>query len=526
MNADDRRRDWYRPAMLVAVALFLLLRLPDVLHRPGGMDEQWFAVPGYTVAFEGIPRIPYLPARRRASLFENADVCLMALPPGLFYAQAPFFRLLPAGYPTARLPLLLGGVGSLFVAAAFARRLGGIAAATLAACLLAVSRPLLFTATLARPDLLCALCGWLTVLTLWRVGPPSLRRCAAAGAVCGLGGLFHPLAVVFAIQGGVWTLLMPGGAGDRVRRAAVFAVAAAGVAAAWVPLIVLYPAEFRSQFFANVLDRAGPGVVARLLNPLPSFAHHARLIWEFAGPLQTLLLAAGLTVGTAVLYAVRHPERHRFVALLWSSCYLVAAVAGVHPTKGYWVYPALMIFALLAWIAERFAAQCIAERFAGQCIAEPWAGQAEAVPNRMRRLRFAAASLLLLAVLLPGGGLRATADYLTHWFDARYHGGRFIAEVLRQSPREGLFICDQAYVFDVYLTGRRTLLAQDPARFYDVSPSDYTALLLTAEGLDERWQEAYAGRLEESFGSRATPQRCFVRVFVPTGRRSAAPEAR
>jgi hypothetical protein len=100
-------RSWFW--LLLAFALYGVARYPFVTHASGQMDEQWFAVPGLTMWEEGIPRKPYCPKRRRETYFENADKCIMALPPGLHYVQAPFFAILPAGYPTARMPLFIGG---------------------------------------------------------------------------------------------------------------------------------------------------------------------------------------------------------------------------------------------------------------------------------------------------------------------------------------------------------------------------------------------------------------------------------
>ncbi|MCA9047744.1 MAG: hypothetical protein KDA89_03395, partial [Planctomycetaceae bacterium] len=88
-------------AVGLPVLVFVVLRLPALVHQPGAQDEQYFSVAGLTAATEGIPRIPYYPTRNPATFFDRADQCLMALPPGLFYAQAPFFRVFPAGYPTS-----------------------------------------------------------------------------------------------------------------------------------------------------------------------------------------------------------------------------------------------------------------------------------------------------------------------------------------------------------------------------------------------------------------------------------------
>ena len=261
---------------VIPVVLFFGLRLPLVVHQPGGQDEQVFAVPGWTVAKEGVPRVPYLVTDNRATFYQNADRCLMALPPGLFYVQAPFFQVLPGGYPTARMPLLWGGCFAIGLCNFAATRFGGgWIAALIAASLLAFSRPLMFTSILARPDLLCMLCGWGALLTLWTPSSQwSWKTIVLAGALCGLGGLFHPFALVFCLQCGVWVLASSGSLQERGVRACLLAFSAAVVLMLWLPLIVKFPQEFQSQFFANVVDRAGPGLGSRLLNPIPSFRHH------------------------------------------------------------------------------------------------------------------------------------------------------------------------------------------------------------------------------------------------------------
>jgi Dolichyl-phosphate-mannose-protein mannosyltransferase len=154
-------------AVLLPILLYSGMRLPALLHQPGGQDEQFFAVPGWTVLQEGVPRIPYLPTRNRPSFFENADRCLMAIPPALFYVQAPFFALFPPGYPTARLPSFFGALLILFTSYRMSQLLGAnVVTALLGSILLALSRPLLFTGIIARPDLLCILCGLLAIMVL------------------------------------------------------------------------------------------------------------------------------------------------------------------------------------------------------------------------------------------------------------------------------------------------------------------------------------------------------------------------
>ncbi|REJ81453.1 MAG: hypothetical protein DWQ29_13745, partial [Planctomycetota bacterium] len=90
-------------SLFVVASCFLVLRVPLMYRQSGGQDEDWFSVPGFTIATEGVPRVPYAPERRRESVFYKADQVLTALPPAFFYAQAPCFSLLPPGFGTARL---------------------------------------------------------------------------------------------------------------------------------------------------------------------------------------------------------------------------------------------------------------------------------------------------------------------------------------------------------------------------------------------------------------------------------------
>lgn len=478
--------------LLIPIAAFALLRLPMIVHSPGVQDEQWFAVPGWTVWNEGVPRIPYVPTRNRETLFQDADRCLMALPPALFYVQAPFHALFPPGYATARVPLFLGGIATIVITFGLARKMGAsVAASVLAAGVIAIGRPLMFTATVARPDLLSAVCGWSSLWLLWcYVHDPRWRTLVASGLVCGLGGLFHPFALVFAMQGGVILLIAGAAWWRKLQRLAVFGGACGIAIALWAPLIVMYPSEFRSQFFANVLDRAGPGLPARLVWPWPSLGHHAGLLIEFAGPWQLAFWIVTLIAASITIWKTRPRwESGAGLAILFSSIYLTAVVAGIHPTKGYWIYPAVWIAAAGALVIDHMR----------------W----------NRGVRFAAVTMIVSMLMLPGGGLRTTWIYLTHWGEPELHGPTFIAGVLDQLPREGLFLADLTYVYDCYLSGRTTMLAQDRKTYWGDRDLAYEALLLAWEGEDAQWASQYDGVLKQRYGSRQRPQTCFVDVYIP-----------
>ena len=498
--SDPRRvHNWQSVWLLVPVAVFVVLRLPLVVHQPGGQDEQVFSVPGYTVSREGIPRVPYLPTRNRDTFYENADKCLMALPPGLFYLQAPFFWLMPAGYPPARMPLLIGGVFSVVLAAIVVRTLGGgWPSAILAASIMSLSRPLMFTSILARPDLLCMLCGWLSLLTMLTMPPNAdSKRYLLAGGLCGLGGLFHPFALVFCLQCGIWTLLKQGSLIQKLKRSSVLALSAVTVLSLWLPLIIMFPHELESQFFANVLDRAGPGLASRLVNPIASFKHHAFLVWEFCGSWQTVLFGLGTVVGIGIFFMRHHPERTRFTAVVVSSIYLTATVAGTHPTKGYWVYSTLWVAVVIALGIE---ALCPIQQDGN---------------TRWSRAKFMAISFVCLVCLVPGSGVKSSLTYWIHWGDPRFHAGNFIHNVLKDFPVDGLYLADSPYVFDIYLSGRETLLCQQRELFWGENPISYRYILAAGEAVQDDWPRQYDSEFRETIGLREMPQDCFVNVYVP-----------
>lgn len=495
---DIRYWTWHDTfGVLIPLLVFVLLRLPPLLHQPGGQDEQFFSVPGLTVWREGIPRIPYLPTENRETFFAGADRCLMALPPGLFYCQAPFFGCFPAGYPTSRLPLFVGGMVAIVLSYIFARQLGAKRfGAALTGVLVAVSRPLMFTAIVARPDLLCSLCGMIVTLMALSNTAMSSRRLVGMGLLNGLGILFHPFALIYCLQSACAVFALPAKLATRFARVLGLASVSALTASLWGLLIYYYPDEFRSQFFSNVLDRAGPGLPSRLIWPIPYLQHHSVLLYEFAGSWQCGMMAVGVILGGWQLLT-SHRSAIRIILWVVSSYYLTAAVAGQHPTKGYWVYPAMLSIGLLCFGLER-----LTERYITTDHRAGWS-----------TVGHAAWALALMTAMIPGAGLTSTALYLRHWNEPAYHGQKFIAQVLEEMPDEGVVLADLCYVFDVYLSGRPTLLAQDKIKYWGEGKLDYTYLLLSWEGRDNRWNIDYQAQFIKSFGDAAIKQKCFVDLY-------------
>jgi hypothetical protein len=493
-------------AWILPVLLFVVLRFPAMVHQPGMQDEQWFAVPGLTVWQEGVPRIPYVPTRQRDTFFENADVCLMALPPGLFYVQAPFFGMFKAGYPTARIPLFLGAMIAIGITYQITRRLGGsVLTSGAAATLVALSRPLLFTGLTTRPDLLCILLGWFAMLVLWKQwSNDRLRGSLYVGALCGLGGLFHPFALVFCIQAGIGTLLKSVSWNRMILHVICLAGSAIAVISFWLPLILRFPAEFQSQFYANVLDRAGPGLLSRLLSPTDSLIHHTKLLIEFAGVWQFGMMAFGLIAGSFLLWRRRSKsnsfklESVGYIALAWSSVYLTATVAGLHPTKGYWIYSFVWLIPLLM-VSLQSAAAYFSKSL----------GCRDGLVWGCSAVSFA----VVLLMMIPGAGLRSTRLYYLNWRDPSLHASTFIQGVLNDLPKKGIFYADLSYVFDVYLSGRQTRLCQEKKQYWGDEELDYEYLILSWEGEDANWAPQYDARFVRRIGDRQYEQSCFVDLY-------------
>jgi hypothetical protein len=471
---------------------FLAIRLPVVQREPGGLDEHWFAVPGYTVSREGIPRIPYCPERNRDSFFWKADVMLFALPPALHYVQAPFFWLFPPGYSTARLASATAGVAALWLLFGLGRRLiPGYWAAVIACGLFSLSRVFFFPAITSRPDMLCCAFGLgaIEALLAWR-SSQRIWQLALAGVCLGLAGLSHPFAMVFALQLGVWTLLTPGPIVQRVQRAALLTAVTLAVFALWLPLILREPEIFRAQFFNNVLSRSEPGA-SSIGRVIENFSYQAGRLWDYAGPVQCGLMGLGMLGGLLTAWFSRDPSRRTLVALTASSVVLLVLLQGRHPTLGYWCYPGGLMFLCLAALIRDVS-----------CWRPRWATPVQ--------LCLAALCALLLA---PGAGLRATLTHLRHWNDPAYRPARFVEQVLQTLPADAALTVDPAYVFEVFLRHPRTLLGEETPHYFHAAEFPYDYLLASREALAKDLPRRLNGVRVAQYGNADDPFACVLDVY-------------
>ncbi len=492
-----------RFAALALIAMLCAARLPAILKVRGGQDEDHFAVPGTTILQAGVPRIPYCPARDRDSPFFEVDRLLHALPPGFFYWQAAVQGVLGPGYWSGRIAALLAGAVLLQLVFAFAGNQGGPAAGLFAVALLGLSRPWMFQAQLARPDMLCAALCYAAIMLAERSGG---RRPALIGFMLGLAALTHPFALAAGIALAASTvgaglracwgtspasrphrLAETGGGSGLPVRLAWLAAGAGAALLLWLPLILADPALWWTQFRGNVLGRASAGLFGRLLEPRDMLAAQGRnLVEHFGWPLLGMF-AVGMPL------ALRDPRSRRLACWALGVFATLWWLLGTHPAKGYWVLPAALACSAL-----------------GVCLSQP----SKARGGWPWRLLL---GVVALACCLPGGGWSTAWNHVRHWHDPQFDHRRTIAAALADLPAEATLLADQGCVLDCWLAGRKVTLALDRPGFFDSrgTKSHYLVLTAAAADLGLAPEEFGFRRLLDSYGRRDDADAAQVEVWAP-----------
>jgi len=501
-----------RIGLLIAWTVFGLLRFPMVMQLAGQPDEEYFATAGLTTLREGVPRFPSCLARRGEEVLtsehdyvRSMSTCLFIEPPAIFMAEAPFFAVLPVRYSTARLPSFIAGFVAIWLVYRVARSLVEPRwVLGLSLVMFGVSRPLMFTAIIARPDLLCGAFGWSAILAMMRwQSDPRWRWLIVAGIFCGLGLLSHPFSAVYCLQCGVWALASDGRLIERLKRATLLTTCSLAVFALWLPLILAFPTEMVQQFSWNVLDHVGPGIGSRLLWPWQSLWNHWDLQSEFNGPYQVGFLVIGTLVGSGFWWRAS-AEHRRYVILIWTACYLTAVLAGMHRTKGYWIYAIGLMYPLAVDAFWRMSSR-VRQRLFGD--------------ERGAMVTAAGLVVVLSVVMTPGAGLRTTANGWRHWGDER----RLIERVLRDLPQDGVFMVDAGHLLDIYASGRTTLLLVTRHEWYwgnQVPVPDYLVLTRCAEISD--WKKYYDATLIRREGSSSNEEN-YIEIYRVNGTRRHNP---
>ncbi len=464
-----------KPTLVIVLlgASFLALRVPVLYHQPGGQDEDCYAVPGLTILETGIPRMPHVPARNTESVYYRSDDALYSEPPLYFYWQALFYAMLPDRYGTARLASAVAGL----LAAACLVLLGRGSnitsrAALWGAGLFIFSRWFYFPATSARPDILCTLFGFIAIYCMfrWRA-VQQIRWLISAGVAIGLGGLAHPFALVYAVQLAVWGAWSARG-WRRIVDPCVLGGISILVAALWIPLILIYPETFKVQFESQFLGPHSGGLLYRIVMPWESLQYH------FLGPFGMFqhlsLWQAALAIVPAVICLFCSSQATfplRTVCWLGlSSIYVMAVIVGPHhPVMGYWSYSAGLMFLCTGWCIEQVWL---------------WFSAGDGAKSWQRSGIAWGASLLLVASLIPGSGLRTLYVTVKHWNDVNYRAPDFAVELMKELPSDAIYAVDTQFTLDFIVHDRKTLLAQTFPTFFCVDQCDFDYLIVSRYGID------------------------------------------
>jgi hypothetical protein len=397
--------------------------------------------------------------------------------------------VLGAGIGQARLTSSLLGLMSVFIV----YRLGCVwfsesRGPLLGACVYAFSRAFAFPATTARPDMAATTFGLLAVWWVVKHGrEPRRRSAAASGVMAGLSLLAHPFGIVPATQAGVAILGQRTPIRRRLVDAVVYSAAALAVFSLWLPLIALHPDVFRVQFGHNVTGRAGPGLAATLVAPLPIVAHQARQIWEYLGPIQAGLYAAGYA--WAVVRARSWPGHWSFLYHLAASLLLLVVFEGRHPTLGYYSFPAALASVAVGMLASEAAGRL--ERLGRT---RSW---------RRPAIATAVVFVVLLAAFVPGSGLGALRAQLVHWRDRAYDPRAMSRTLMDDIPAGRLTAVDRPYVLDFYLAGRPVVAAAVYPTFFDVRGQPFEYAVFGRPGLKQHRAQMTDLALIKTYGNAA-----------------------
>lgn len=508
--ASSWRLDAARIGLLIAWVAFGLLRFPMVMQLAGQYDEEYFATAGLTTLQEGVPRFPGCLVQRGDEVLTSEHLyvrsmskCLFIEPPMIYLVEAPFLAILPPTYSTARLPTFLAGFVALWLVYRVARNLIEPRwVLGLSLVMLAFSRPLMFTSIIARPDLICGVFGWSAILAMMRwQRDPRWRWLIVAGVCCGGGLLSHPFSVVYCLQCGIWTLTSSGTWLDRLKRASLLTGCSLIVFGLWLPLILKFPEEIQLQFSWNVIDNVGPGLGARFVWPWQSLWNHWDLQSDFNGPYQLGFLVLGTILGSLFWWRTS-AEHRRYVVLIWTAGYLTAVLAGMHRTKGYWIYPIGLMYPLAADGFWRVI-DAIRQRIVGS----PRGSWATA----------GVMSAVCLVLMTPGAGLRTVFNGWRHWNDERFHADRLVERVLKDLPQDGVYMVDPGHMLDFYTSGRKTLLLSSRHEWYwgsHIPVADYIIATRCADISD--WKRFYDATLIRREGSTSNDEN-YIEIYRVNG---------
>lgn len=453
-------------SLLLLLGLTFAFRLPPILCQAGRIDEECYAVPGLTILRTGLPQLPHFPTRNPGSMFYRADEVLYAEPPLFFYVQAGLYALLSPSYATARLLSLMASLLVQWRIYELTKRwTGSSGAGLLAAGTLGLSRWFHYAAMIARPDMLCTLWGVLAIeaVNRWADDEHRTRWVLLCAAWLGLGGLTHPLAIVFAAQAFLWMAWRARG-WQRLWQPALLMSVTLAIFALWLPLILLHPDIFWKQFDNQFLGHSSGSPFLWLLRPWKSVWYHSRFLWLNIGPVQVLLVLVPLVWCTVRALRDRHAACARAAWLAWSGFLFLSLMVGTHhDVPSYWAYPgALMMLTLGIFAATTFQ-------------------RLRAVRPKLVRVTAAVSTVVLLIALLPGSGARLFVEYVRHWNDDDFHGDRVAQKLLAAVPPGDRCAVAGEFVLNFLAAGRPVLGIPSQPIYFELEQHEVDVLIVSAD---------------------------------------------
>jgi hypothetical protein len=480
-------------------AVFLAWHVPLMYRTAAGQDEEFYGVAGVAICEGGIPRVPYIPSRDPATVDYGIDVVAYTLPPLSFYLEALVHLVLGDGLGQARMASVLEGLGAVTLVYAlawlwFRDRRGAL----LGAAMFLFSRAFFFPATRARPDMATAVCGLLALWCVTRYQRDSRRRWLAAGGVAaGLSLLCHPWGIVPLLELGLFLLILPGRAQDRLARGGIFGTFALGAFALWLPLIALHPDLFRLQFSHNVLARAGPGLGRTLLAPGSVLAFQFRQVVHYVTRFQAGLYALGL--GWAWVRARRDVAGRTYLFHVLFATLLLFLLMGRHLNQGYYAYPAalasisvgMVTSAAMSWVERRWASD--RPRF-GACLS-------------------GGVAVLLALALVPGSGVRTLLAHVRHGDRPDYDVRAFSREIMSDIPPDAPTAVGPTLVLEFYLAERPVVAAIIEPLCYDFRSVEYEFVVLGRLGLGRVRPHVPGLVLVKTYGDRQDPHALYAELY-------------
>ena len=121
--------------------------------------------------------------------------------------------------------------------------------------------------------------------------------------------------------------------------------------------------------------------------------------------------------------------------------------------------------------------------------------------------------------MAPGSGIRTWLVHLQHWSEVEYSSPQFVSRLLKELPEEGLYLVDRAYVFDFYVAGRRTLVANNTQTFFKTDGASYHYLIAGPCSLQSRVPQDLVAVFVRTIGNPNDLFACFADIYVPPSRR-------